>query len=111
MHVYMFISYCRLGKVELVFGFLQERCETIYVHSRDISVDEAMIPFKGCFAIKQYLPLKPVKRGSKVWMLADGHTGYVSKIDVYTCKKENTIEEGLGQSVVKHLCQSLETGK
>ena len=38
-----------------------------------------MIPFKECSAIKQYLLLKLVKRGFKVWMLVDGHTGCVSK--------------------------------
>ena len=35
------------------------------------TVDEAMIKFKGRSKIKQYLPKKPIKRGIKVWILAD----------------------------------------
>lgn len=31
------------------------------------AVDEAIVPFKGQFSLKQYMPKKPVKRGFKVW--------------------------------------------
>lgn len=79
----------------------------LYSHHRDVSIDEAMIPFKGRSSLKQYLPLKPVKRGLKVWVLADGHTGYVTRFDLYTGKKGKTVEEGLGASVVKSLSKDL----
>lgn len=39
------------------------------------SIDESMIIFKGCSSLKQYMPMKPVKRGIKVWIRAD-QTGY-----------------------------------
>nr|CAI5821849.1 unnamed protein product [Callosobruchus analis] len=38
-----------------------------------------MIAFKGRSAIKQFMPMKPVKRGYKVWCLADSQTGYICK--------------------------------
>ncbi len=82
--------------------------ESTYNHSRNVSVDEAMIPFKGRSSMKQYLTKKPTKRGFKVWVLADSHTGYISRFDVYTGKKEGRTEDGLGASVVKNLCLSLE---
>ena len=46
-----------------------------------------MIPFKERSSMKQYMPLKPVKRSFEVWMLADAHTGYVSRLQVYTGKE------------------------
>ena len=68
-------NYQKLGKVQPVIDFLSDRFRTIYNLHRDVSVDEAMIPFKGRSSMKQYLPLKPVKRGFKVWMLADAING------------------------------------
>ena len=62
-----------------------------------------MVPFKGRSTLKQYMPMKPVKRGFKAWMLADSHTGYVSGFEIYTGKKGDTVEKGLGASVVKTL--------
>ena len=74
---------------------------------KKVSIDEAMIPFKGRSSLKQYLPMKPVKRGIKVWVRADANTGYVSAFNVYAGKKGNTTEKGLGATVVKHLCEKL----
>ena len=51
----------------------------------------AMIPFKGRSSLKQYLPMKPVKRGIKVWVRADANTGYVSAFDVW--KKKETLQK------------------
>ena len=70
----------------------------MYKPGRDVSVAEAMIPFKGRSSLKQYLPKKPVKRGIKVWALADGHSGYMSAFQVYTGKSGNTLEAGMSLS-------------
>ena len=35
------------------------------------SIDEAMIKFKGRSSLKQYVSLKPIKRGIKAWVRAD----------------------------------------
>ena len=65
-----------------------------------------MIKFTGRSTLKQYMPLKPVKRGIKVWALADSHNGYFHKFQVYT-GKEGSGEKQLGQRVVKDLTQHL----
>lgn len=67
-----------------------------------------MIPFKGRSSMKQYLPMKPIKRGFKVWVLAEAKSGYISSFDVYTGKKKEHTEKCLGESVVKKLSQGLE---
>ena len=66
-------------------------------------MDEAMIPFKGRSTLKQYMPKKPVRRGIKVWALADSSNGYIANFQVYTGKQGETTEKGLGSKVVKHL--------
>ena len=55
-----------------------------------------MIKFTGRSSLKQYMPMKPVKRGIKVWALADSHNGYFHKLQVYT-GKESGSEKQLGQ--------------
>lgn len=62
-----------------------------------------MIPFKGRSTLKQYMPQKPVKRGIKVWALADAINGFVSMFQVYTGKQGNTEQKGLGANVVTTL--------
>ena len=65
--------------------------------------DEAMIKFQGRSSLKQYMPMKPIKRGIKVWILGDSTNGYFSHMDIHTGRKGNEVEKGLGANVVKEL--------
>ena len=100
-------GYRKLGKIEPMLLVLGEKFKSMYNLHREVSIDEAMVPFKGRSSMKQYMPMKPVKRGFKVWMLADAHTGYVTHLDVYTGKAGDGPTDGLGASVVKSLCQDI----
>ena len=70
------------------------------------SIDESMVIFKGHSALKQYFPLKPIKRRIKVWQRCDAKTGYISDLNVYSGKVENheLFEGSLGERVVNKLC-------
>ena len=59
------------------------------------SIDKAMILFKGRSSIRQYMPLKPTKRGYKVWVRADSKSGYVYQFEIYTGKDESGVTLGL----------------
>ena len=85
---------------------VNKRCSELYNLHRDVAVDEAMIKFQGRSTLKQYVPKKPIKRGIKVWVLADSHNGYFHSMQVYT-GKESTPEKHLGARVVKDLTTSL----
>ena len=62
--------------------------------------------------MKQYLPLKPVKRGFKVWVRGDSHNGYFCQLEVYTSRREEVLPElGLGGTVVKKLSRELVNGR
>ena len=52
----------------------------LYNVSRQVIIDESMVLFKGRSSLKQYNPMKPMKRGYKVWSMAD--------VDVYFYKSE-----------------------
>ena len=96
-------DYKKLGKVQPVIDSLSHSFQAVYTPGENVSVDEAMIPFKGRSSLKQYMPMKPVKRGIKVWALADASNGYISTFQVYTGKQNGTVEKGLGANVVKTL--------
>ena len=48
------------------------------------------------------MPKKPIKRGIKVWVLGDNN-GYFSRLEVYTGRKGDKVETGLGARVVRDL--------
>ena len=100
-------DYDRLGKVGTIISMLSDRFSAVYNPMREISIDEAMVPFKGRSSLKQFMPKKPTKRGIKVWMRADSLNRYVSALQVYVGKQGDTVERGLGAKVVKGLTEDL----
>ena len=99
-------GYDKLGKVRKVLDMVAENFLSSYNSNKECSIDEAMIAFKGRSSLKQYMPLKPIRRGFKVWVRADGITGFVSEFQVYL-GKQGSVEEGLGARVVKDLTKGL----
>ena len=102
-------GYDRLARVRPVITTIKDTFLSSYHPHRDNAIDEAMIKFKGRSAMKQFVPLKPTKRGFKVWVRADSVIGYISDFDVYT-GKEGAPEKYLGEKVVKKLTRPLVGG-
>ena len=69
----------------------------IYVCTLYICVCERMyiLTFVGRSAMKQYLPLKPTKRGIKVWVVAESQAGYFLALQVYHAKTFSKISHTL----------------
>ena len=57
--------------------------------------------------MKQYLPLKPIKRGFKVWVLADAINGYFYDINPYVGATTGQVCQNLGSKVVLSLTSSI----
>lgn len=100
-------NFDKLYKVRPLINHLQDRFSSCFQLSKNIAVDESMIKYKGRSTIKQYMPKKPIKRGYKVWMLAD-QTGYCYKFEIYTGKTGDGVQKDLGSTVIKTLCLGLE---
>ena len=97
------LGHDRLGKIRPILTYLCQRFSSLYDPPRELSVDEAMIKFQGRSSLKQYMPKKPIKRGIKVWVLADSANGYFSRLEVYSGKQTERVEKGLGARVVRSL--------
>ena len=60
----------------------------VYNPNKEVAVDEAMIKFDGCSSLKQYMPMK---RGIKVWCLADSLNGFFSSFQSTRGKKTTVL--------------------
>ncbi|XP_055918585.1 piggyBac transposable element-derived protein 4-like [Eupeodes corollae] len=74
--------------------------------SKHQAIDESMIKFKGRSSLRQYMPMKPIKRGYKVWIRAN-ESAYISEFQIYTGRSSDSVELNLGARVVKDLTQKL----
>jgi len=101
------VNFDKLYKVRPYLNFILKNSQALYNPNRIVAIDESMIKFKGRNSSKQYMPKKPIKRGYKVWALADKH-GYLWNFDVYTGKSGDTTEKNLGARVVKNLSAPLQ---
>lgn len=103
----------KLHKLRPLIDNLNTKFKSVYKGTRELSVDESMIIFKGRSTLKQYNPMKPIKRGYKLWCLCD-QRGYTLKFEIYQGKNADVEAEfltyGLGERVVLSLTKE-EWGK
>ena len=71
------------------------------------SIDEHMVKYKGHSILKQYVKGKPVKWGFKMWCRCASKSGYLYEFNLYTGKKSSHIEHGLGEGVVLSLTEKI----
>ncbi|CAH1985185.1 unnamed protein product [Acanthoscelides obtectus] len=75
------------------------------------SIDESMTKFKDPSSLKQYMPLKPTKRGIKLWLRCDADSGYTYDVNVYSGKEDPIPAKNqsltLGERVVTALASTV----
>ena len=89
-------GYDQLGKVRNVISALSESFPKYLRPTEEQSIDEGMVAFTGRTKILQFMPLKPVKRGIKVWIRCNSPRGYIQQFEVYLGKESNPNPSGNG---------------
>ena len=74
----------KLFKLRKLLDLITPRFESEYFPHKQVSIDEAMIPFKGRLGFKQYIKHKSTKWEIKVFTLCDATNGYVYRLQVHT---------------------------
>ena len=61
----------KCGKVRPLLNLIRNRCHTFATLTKELNVDESMIPYFGKYGqkLKQRMPMKPIRSGYKVWCL------------------------------------------
>ncbi|KAL9976924.1 hypothetical protein ACROYT_G014267 [Oculina patagonica] len=104
----------KLYRVKPVIQALAQTFEQMYNPHRAQAIDEAMVKFKGRIGFLQYMPMKPCKRGIKIWCRCDSTNGYLCQFEVYIGKESETQvallpgqAEGSIAATVRRLTRSL----
>ncbi|XP_014476746.1 PREDICTED: piggyBac transposable element-derived protein 4-like isoform X2 [Dinoponera quadriceps] len=95
----------RLFKIQPVIDTLEMNFKKYYNPTKDMCIDESLIPFRGRIIFRQYLKQKRHKYGVKIFKLCC-ESGYTYALRVYTGKaleKENTTPT----KIVMSLCRDL----
>nr|XP_023013341.1 piggyBac transposable element-derived protein 3-like [Leptinotarsa decemlineata] len=100
----------KLYKLKPMIDSLNETFNAFSKGTRHITIDESMIAFKDRSSIKQYNPMRPIKRGYKIWC-CDDQKGYILHFDIHQGKEGNDNEPeltdwGLGEKVVLELLKN-----
>ena len=72
-----------LYKIRPLLTSLLHNFNQWYTPNKELSLDEAMVSFKGRAWFLQYMPKKPKKWGLKAFSLADAKTGYTLNWKLY----------------------------
>ncbi|KAF0690078.1 piggyBac transposable element-derived protein 4-like [Aphis craccivora] len=100
----------KLFKLRPIIDKLNTSFRNHYFGTRQLSVDESIVKFKGRSTLKQFNPMKPIKRGYKIWSMAD-QNGCMLAFKIYQGKDEIINPEfsglGLGERVVLELTKSV----
>ena len=99
-------GYDRGHEIRPVVDSILEKCLSLYKPHRENSVDEAMVKYKGRSQLKQYMPMKPIKRGFKVWCRCDAHSGFTCCFQVYLGATESA-EKNLGVRVTMDMARDI----
>ena len=76
-------NYDRLHKIWPLLDYFSNKFESVYTPGPHLSLDEAMVLWKGMLSFKQFIRNKRTRFGIKVFQLCED-TGYTCKFEVYT---------------------------
>ena len=98
--------------LDFILSKLNAKFRAAYTDSSYQSVDEGMVGFKGRSVMKQYMPMKPTKRGIKLWQRNYSLTGYTYDLSVYSGRADpngsgGKEKESLGERVVLSLAKTI----
>ena len=107
--------YDPIAQVRWLLDALVRNFQSLWNASPYLCVDESMVPYNGRYcSFKQYLPLKPITHGIKVWCLCCSVSKYVLNLEVYVGAANEAIAGlpqhacGAGAGVVTRLTNGWE---
>jgi uncharacterized protein YxeA len=93
-------DYDRLHKLRPLIDHMYEKFQTVYAPGQHMSLDEAMVLWKGQLSFKQFIHTKRTRFGIKVFQLCEDN-GYTYRFRIYI--GEGTTHEDLLRSKTENL--------
>ncbi|XP_025421406.1 piggyBac transposable element-derived protein 4-like [Sipha flava] len=82
----------RLHKIDKMTNYFNKTMEELYQPSKNVSIDESMVLFRGRLMFRQYIKNKRHKYGIKLYMMTESW-GLVHRVLIYSGKGIGTSEE------------------
>ncbi|XP_070550472.1 piggyBac transposable element-derived protein 4-like [Ptychodera flava] len=103
-----------LYKIRPVYDIITRRFQEVYHPNKCLSLDEAMVPWRGNLAMRVYVPSKPDRFGMKAFTVNEAKTGYTIAYNLYTGRnfnpypdaEESELDEGMTYKIVMGLLTS-----
>ena len=77
-------GYNPVHKPGTIYSVVTGNFSDVWKPSKNIRIDEGVIPFRGKVHFKVYNPDKPDKCGVKSYQLCDSSNGYCCRFEIYT---------------------------
>jgi hypothetical protein len=74
----------RLFKIQPLLDFFLERFQTVYKPTQQLSLDKAVIHWRGRLRIWTYNPAKLTKCGLLVRLVTESTSGYIGNLEIYS---------------------------
>jgi len=77
-----------------VYKYFVQKFRPVYSPKEELSLDEAMIPWRGRLKFRTYNPGKITKYGVLVRMVCEAVSGYICNMEIYSAegkKMEDTL--------------------
>ena len=99
LHVGDVKSTLKRDKIQPLLDRLLPAFQSAFSPSQEVSIDEAIISFRGRVSFRQYLKGKPNPWGIKAFVLAGSKTGYLHNVLVYYGRETQLIQNDLPHTV------------
>ena len=100
-------GYDPLFKIRPIIDTLVTKFQDVYTPEEQLTIDEAICPFRGRIFFRVYIKGKPHKYGIKMFELCEAKSGYVYNLEVYTGAHPTKSEHNTAFSVVDRLCDKI----
>ncbi|XP_068201645.1 piggyBac transposable element-derived protein 4-like [Palaemon carinicauda] len=97
----------KLAKIKPVSDLILKKFMNNYIPSRNVSVDESLLGWKGNLSWVQYIPAKRKRFGIKFYELIESSTGYIWNFFIYTGKDSQYMEKYMDIPVSNRIVSSL----
>ncbi|XP_045463858.1 piggyBac transposable element-derived protein 3-like [Harmonia axyridis] len=77
----------KLAAISELFNQFVHNSKSCYSPFLHLTIDEMLVPFRGCCGFRMFMPSKPAKYGIKIQVLADAKTHYMVNTEIY-CGKQ-----------------------
>ncbi|XP_068250698.1 piggyBac transposable element-derived protein 4-like [Palaemon carinicauda] len=90
----------KLAPLRDIWNIWVKRLPLMYNISSTVTVDEQLVPFRGKYPFRQYMPSKPDRYGIKIWAACDAENSYLWIAEVYTGRKDEFAKHQQGKRIV-----------